>query len=231
LTASSRREGSTTPHDFRGVPGWHTFGLASLSVASTPGEQERGAQTLGEFAQAWLEKRRATLTVATGYDYDRLIKALLLPAPIAEKHLAAIDDGDISRFLGGLMKRKGLNGGQPIGPRRINMMIARLRTILSIAKRRKLINEDPMLFVKNLREPKGDVDPFTLEEAERLIKTATGQDSHWSRCWSFAVFDQTRRWRCIGKTSTSIANNSGFDAASIALPASGYPRPRPANAR
>src|SRR5215469_1589284 len=43
-------------------------------------------------------------------------------------------------------------------------------------KRRKLISEDPMVFVKNLREPKGDVDPFTLEEAERLIKTATGQD-------------------------------------------------------
>jgi len=56
------------------------------------------------------------------------------------------------------------------------MMIARLRTILSIAKRRKLLSEDPMVFVKNLREPKGDVDPFTLEEAEQLVKTATGQD-------------------------------------------------------
>ena len=33
-----------------------------------------------------------------------------------------------------------------------------------------------MVFVKNLREPKGEVDPFTLEEAERLIDTATGQD-------------------------------------------------------
>jgi len=150
------------------------FGLALL-VASTPGEQERGAQTLGAFAQAWLEERRTTLSVATAYDYDRLIKALLLPAPIAQKQLAAIDDGDISRFLGELLKRKGLSG-QPIGPRRINKMIARLRTILSIAKRRKLISEDPMIFVRNLREPKGDIDPFTVEEAERLIKTATGQD-------------------------------------------------------
>ena len=113
--------------------------------------------------------------MATAYDYDRLIKALLLPAPIARKPIDQIDDGDINRFLGELMKRKGLNG-QLIGPRRINMMIARLRTIFSIAKRRKLITEDPMLFMKNLREPKGEVDPFTLEEAERLIDTATGQD-------------------------------------------------------
>jgi integrase len=51
-----------------------------------------------------------------------------------------------------------------------------LRTIFSIAKRRKLILEDPMVFVKNLREAKGEVDPFTLEEAERLIDTANGQD-------------------------------------------------------
>ena len=56
------------------------------------------------------------------------------------------------------------------------MMIARLRTIFATAKRRKLIAEDPMIFIKNLREHKGDVDSFTLEEAERLIKSAAGQD-------------------------------------------------------
>jgi integrase len=33
-----------------------------------------------------------------------------------------------------------------------------------------------MPYVKNLREPKGDVDPFTLEEAEGIIDRATGQD-------------------------------------------------------
>jgi len=133
------------------------------------------APTLGEFAESWLDERRTVLTLATAYDYDRLIKALLLPAPIAQRPIGQIDDGDINRFLGELMKRKGLNGPL-IGPRRINMMIARLRTIFSIAKRRKLIGEDPMVFVKNLREPKSQVDPFTLEEAERLIDTATGQE-------------------------------------------------------
>src|ERR1700676_4497320 len=122
-----------------------------------------------------LEERRTTLTMATAYDHDRLIAALLLPAPLAQKPIDQIDDGDINRFLGELMKRKGLNG-QLIRPRRINMMIARLRTVFKIAKHRKLISEDPMDYINNLREPKGDVDPFTLEEAERLIETATDQD-------------------------------------------------------
>jgi len=152
------------------------FGLVPQPVPPTAEEnQESQTSTLGEFAESWLEERRTVLTLATAYDYDRLIKALLLPAPITRNPISQIDDGDVNRFLGELMKRKGLNG-QLIGPRRINMIIARLRTIFSVAKRRKLVAEDPMVFVKNLREPKGEVDPFTLEEAKRVIDTATGQD-------------------------------------------------------
>jgi integrase len=151
------------------------FGLIPQQLPAASQEEKPQTPTLGEFAESWLEERRTVLTLATAYDYDRLIKALLLPAPLAQIPIDQIDDGDINRFLGELMKRKGLNGPQ-IGPRRINMMIARLRTIFSIAKRRKLIAEDPMPYIKNLREPKGDVDPFTLEEAERIIDRATGQD-------------------------------------------------------
>ncbi len=138
------------------------FGLARAPALSTLEEQTSAVPTLGEFAREWLEERRTTLTVATAYDYERLVQALLLPASLAQKQLDAIDDGDINHFLGELMKRKGFNG-QPIGPRRINLMIARLRTIFSTVKRPKLITEDPMVFVTNLREPKGDVDPFTLD--------------------------------------------------------------------
>jgi len=151
------------------------FGLTPQPIPAPSQEEKPQTPMLGEFAESWLEERRTVLTLATAYDYDRLIKALLLPAPLAQIPIDQIDDGDINRFLGELMKRKGLNGPQ-IGPRRINMMIARLRTIFSIAKRRKLIAEDPMSYIKNLREPKGDVDPFTLEEAERIIDRATGQD-------------------------------------------------------
>jgi integrase len=83
------------------------FGLARQPVASTPKERKPPMPTLGEFARAWLEERRTTLTVATAYDYDRLVKALLLPASVAQTRLDALDDGDISGFLGELMKRQG----------------------------------------------------------------------------------------------------------------------------
>jgi integrase len=160
---------------FPDSPNLERFGLTPPAASPEPPPAEAAAPALGAYAESWLEERRAVLTLATTYDYDRLIKALLLPSPLAQKPIDEINDGDINRFIGELSHRKGL-GGQLIGPRRINMIIARLRTIFSTAKRRKLIADDPMVFVQNLREPKAEVDPFTLEEAERLIDTATGQD-------------------------------------------------------
>src|SRR6266851_1339083 len=154
--------------------------LAHFGLTPPPGpaaaeeNQKPQVPTLGAFAESWLEERRAMLTVATAYDYNRLIKALLLPSPLAQRPIDEINDGDINRFVGELMKREGL-GGRLIGPRRINMIVARLRTIFATAKRRKLIAEDPMAFVQNLREPKAEVDPFTLDEAQRLIDAATSQ--------------------------------------------------------
>jgi integrase len=141
----------------------------------TPAEEKPEVPSLGKFAEAWLEERRAVLTLATAYDYDRLIKALLVPSPLAQKRIDEVNDGDVHLFMGEMSRRK-TRSGQPVGPRRINMIIARLRTIFATAKRRKLVPEDPMLFVQNLREPKAEVDPFELEEAERLLDAATGQD-------------------------------------------------------
>ena len=57
------------------------FGLTPQPVASTLEQQKPAVPTLGEFAQAWLEELRTRITMATAYDYGRLISALLLPAP------------------------------------------------------------------------------------------------------------------------------------------------------
>jgi integrase len=57
------------------------------------------------------------------------------------------------------------------------MVIARLRTIFATAMRRKLINDNPMQYVENLREPKSEVDPFGLDDARRIQEAADG----WER--------------------------------------------------
>src|SRR5260370_12360682 len=115
------------------------FGIKPQAQAPTPtpveAEEKPEVPSLGKFAEAWLEERRAVLTLATAYDYERLIKALLLPSPLAQKRIDEVNDGDIHLFMGEMSRRK-TRSGQPVGPRRINMIIARLRTIFATAKRR-----------------------------------------------------------------------------------------------
>ena len=101
-------------------------------LSLTPAEEKPEVPSLGKFAEAWLEERRAVLTLATAYDYDRLIKALLIPSPLAQKRIDEVNDGDVHLFMGEMSRRK-TRSGQPVGPRRINMIIARLRTIFATA--------------------------------------------------------------------------------------------------
>ncbi len=109
--------------------------------------------------------------------------------------LSTIDDGHLNRFIGDtraktkppkkIKLRKRAKQIQPapsvppapISARRVNMVIARLRSIFATAYRRKLIATDPMRHVANLREPRREADPFDLEETRLIIEAAEG----WER--------------------------------------------------
>jgi integrase len=133
------------------------------------------APTLGEFARGWLEEK-ASLTPASRYDYDSLLKVHLYPHSLAGMRLAQIDDGHLNRFIAELGAKQ-TRAGEPLSARRVNMVIARLRTIFATAHRRRLIERDPMQHVENLRERKPEVDPFELPEVRRIIDAAQG----WER--------------------------------------------------
>ncbi len=135
----------------------------------------RAPLTLGAFARAWLEERAPHLTEPVRYDYRLLLNSHLHRHALASKPLAEVDDGDISRVIKLISESKGRRG-ERLSPRRINMVIGRLRTIFATAHRRKLIADDPMKYVKNLREPKSDVDPFDLDEALRIVEAARDSD-------------------------------------------------------
>lgn len=144
--------------------------IRGLSIA-IPRE---GQPTLGEYAQEWLAEK-TQLTAATRYDYESLIKTHLLPHPIAALPLTRIDDGAITGFVNQIAaKTLPRNPEQIISHRRVNMVIARLRTIFATACRRGLIPADPMRHIKNLRLRRPDVDPFDLNETQRIIDAAQG---------------------------------------------------------
>jgi integrase len=134
--------------------------------------------TLGVFALRWLEERAPHLTPAVVDDYSSLLKIHLLSHSLAQRPLDSIDDGHVMRLVNHVRAQAGYRG-KPLSNRRVNMVIARLRTIFATAHRRKLISDNPMQYVENLREPKSEVDPFDLEEARRIVTAAQG----WERAF------------------------------------------------
>ncbi len=143
--------------------------------------------TLGEFALAWLEERRTQITPASQSHYRLQLKNHLLGFPIASRHVAEITDGDVTQLIAALQEQ--FADGAWSGTRTINMVIARLRSIFATAKRRKLVAADPMQYVRNLRQPKPDADPFDLGEALALVRAS----DDWERAFvSVLIFTGMR---------------------------------------
>ena len=68
---------------------------------------------------------------------------------------------------------------RPRSARSVNSVLAGLRTIFGVARRRKLIADDPTAYVAKLREEKPEVDPFDHDEVRSLLDAAVG----WERCF------------------------------------------------
>jgi integrase len=105
--------------------------------------------------------------------YSAALHNHVLTHSISVLPLNAVTDGDVNRLIGDLKFKPG-RAGANLSARAINMVLARLRTIFATAHRRKLIGQDPMDYVANLRQPKPDVDPFDLNEALRVCTAAQG---------------------------------------------------------
>ena len=117
-----------------------------------------------------------------------------------------MDDGDVSLLVKELAEHK-TRRKKPLSPRRIDVVIARLRTIFATAHRRKLTANDPMPHVANLCEPKHDVDPFDLTEALRIIDAAEG----WERAFlSVLLFTGMRPNEALALSWDSIDFENGL---------------------
>lgn len=156
--------------------------------------------TLAEFTAQWLEEVKPGLVSESWEGYGAQMRHATTH-PIGQMRLRAIDDGTIKRFIADLQKKEIDDAGKTLSPRRINMVLTRLRTVFATAARRRdskgrpLIGHDPMAFVDNMRQKKSEVDPFTLEEAKRLIFAAEPQ---FSRMLTVLLFTGMRPGEAIG---------------------------------
>lgn len=131
------------------------------------GLRRANVPTFKEFAEQWASEHATTITPETMAVY-RAALAHALAAPFAACPLDQIHDGDIKKLIGDLRDRNEVGAGY------INKIRDTINMVFKLAKRRRLVPENPVDFVDKLRTHKENCDPFTLEEALKLIELAPG---------------------------------------------------------
>jgi integrase len=121
--------------------------------------------TVAEYAHQWLQAHRAHLTAGTFYDYGLLIKKQIAATPFGDLALDQVGRRDLDRWMVQLQE-KGMR------PRRLNMALARIRSVLRLAEEEGLIADNPARLVRSLREPRAAIDPFSPREARAVLRTA-----------------------------------------------------------
>lgn len=137
---------------------------SSIVVAPVP-----SSPTLAVFADQWMrdhevEWRRSHIKVL-----QSTIDGHLLPA-LGDREVASISKADILTLRTKLAELPGRGGKPGLSNKRINGILAPLRQMLNEAAEQYGF-VSPVLNLKPLRVRKTDVEPFTLEETQTILRT------------------------------------------------------------
>ena len=159
--------------------------------------EQRSSQTLKEFAEAaWLPEKRLEVKRSTFVYYNEIYKPHIEKADIGKKLLSEINDEDINLWK---LEIEGKRTPQKksLSTRRKNMSLDVLCQILRLAKRRGLANDKLLIDARPFKneENEDEVNPFTEDEVESLLKASEG----WERSLlSVCFFTCASRKPCPG---------------------------------
>jgi integrase len=142
----------------------------------TPDPGTVRAETIADFVREYLQEL-VGLSERTREQYRLIFEAHVLSSSFARVPLAQLDDGHIKRLIREL-EHKQLPGGRQLQASTINKILARVRTMVSVAFDRGLISRErgnPVLLVKNVKKPPRRVEPFTPDELLRIFAASEGQ--------------------------------------------------------
>ncbi len=135
---------------------------AHLFDTGVEGRAQSAMMPFGQYAALWLEANAYALTPATYRSYRTIIPTHVVPF-FKDLPLGHVSDAHLKRLIAYLQGLQG-KGGRPMGP---------LKTMLKEAAEKKLLTYDPTVFVKRLRVPKPDIDPFAPQEIVQLLGHVT----------------------------------------------------------
>jgi integrase len=147
-------------------PAAATLGLApppsavAAAVSATP--------TFAEFAEQWVNEHQVEWRRSHIRVLQSTLQGHLLPR-FGTRPVGSISKADVLAFRSTLCSLPGRNHAT-LSPKRVNGILALMRQILGEAAERHGF-ANPMLNLKTLRLKKSDVEPFTLDEVQRMLST------------------------------------------------------------
>lgn len=122
-----------------------------------------------DFANQWVNEHSIEWRRSHTKSLLSTLNGRLIPH-FGNRTVASISKADILAFRAELAKVKGRGDKDGLSPKRINEIIGLLRQILNEAAERFAFTS-PAINIKTLRLRKTDVDPFSLDDVQRILAT------------------------------------------------------------
>jgi integrase len=135
--------------------------LSEAFVSGTPLFKDFSEQWFMEFSIGWRRSYKASV--------KQILDSRLLPE-FGNREVSSIRREEILVYRSNLAKDPGRQKDSMISPRRINGIVLVLKQILNEAADRYHFTT-PTLRIKQLKQPKAQIDPFTLEEVYLIINS------------------------------------------------------------
>ena len=144
--------------------------VAAANVAATDSVPTNAVDPLfKDFATTWFNERSIEWRRSHIKSLLSTLNGRLVPY-FGERVVGSITKSDILEFRATLAKVKGRGQKEGLSPKRINEIMGLLRQIMNEAADRFQFTS-PVVNIKKLRQPKADVQPFSLVDVQRILAT------------------------------------------------------------
>jgi integrase len=143
--------------------------MSATSVAAAVAEASASAMPFfRDFVTTWLAEHKVEWRRSHIKVLNSTLNGHLLPA-FGDKPVGTITKSDVFAFRAKLAEKPGRTG-EKLSAKRINNILAVMRQVMAdAADSHHFVS--PLATVKPLKVRKSDVQPFTLEEVDRILKT------------------------------------------------------------
>jgi len=146
-----------------------TSQMAEPAQANTP--------SFGDFSETWLAENEVRWRRTTRCLRRDMIRGHLMPK-FGERRVGQVTRAELLEFRAELAKRRGKQPGTLISPKTVNEVMGVLSSIFDeAADRYEFVS--PAQRIKRLKVPRKDIQPFSLDQAIRIIEAARSDYRHY----------------------------------------------------